>query len=371
MEHEQARREFLKLGTTGLAVAGLVGATAATLAPEQAAAQAAAGSTAAHGARPRQADRRHRQHQRALALREREGRARRHGHHHGADPRQGPVRRREQGRVRPPGSGPAHPEHHDRQGRHRHPVHDGDARARAARRLHASLLRRGHRAPDPARRAEQELRPAPRRRRASTQGVDPAERRCRALGAPGAAAGAGDADRHAGERHPGARIAARRCGGGRPVDRALARRPQPEPLRRLRARSGTACSTAPRPAGRPGLAEFRQHDLQRRHVRPPERPLRRGLQGIFRPRRAGAARPASRRSDLAGAALPSGSAGASPRTDDGLHAQLQPDLAAFRQALGRPAPQPRTRGPGDRDRGRDRARARDRARVAAGGSCGP
>jgi polar amino acid transport system substrate-binding protein len=45
VEHEQARREFLRLGTTGLAVAGLVGATAATIAPESAAAQAPAGST--------------------------------------------------------------------------------------------------------------------------------------------------------------------------------------------------------------------------------------------------------------------------------------------------------------------------------------
>src|SRR5687768_8627680 len=39
VEHEQARREFLRLGTTGLAVAGLVGAT------ERAAAQAPAGGT--------------------------------------------------------------------------------------------------------------------------------------------------------------------------------------------------------------------------------------------------------------------------------------------------------------------------------------
>src|SRR5918997_3941131 len=45
VEHEQARREFLRLGTTGLAVAGLVGATAATIAPERAAAQAPSGST--------------------------------------------------------------------------------------------------------------------------------------------------------------------------------------------------------------------------------------------------------------------------------------------------------------------------------------
>jgi polar amino acid transport system substrate-binding protein len=42
VEHEQARRDFLKLGTTGVAVAGL--AAAATLAPEKAAAQAASGS---------------------------------------------------------------------------------------------------------------------------------------------------------------------------------------------------------------------------------------------------------------------------------------------------------------------------------------
>src|SRR5215208_6732629 len=45
VEHEQARREFLKLGTTGLAVAGLVGATAATLMAQDAAAQAPGAST--------------------------------------------------------------------------------------------------------------------------------------------------------------------------------------------------------------------------------------------------------------------------------------------------------------------------------------
>jgi polar amino acid transport system substrate-binding protein len=44
MEHERPRREFLKLGTAGVAMAGLVGATAATLTPEKAAAQASAGS---------------------------------------------------------------------------------------------------------------------------------------------------------------------------------------------------------------------------------------------------------------------------------------------------------------------------------------
>ncbi len=42
MEHEEARRGFLKLGTAGLAVAGL--ATAATLSAEKAAAQSAPGS---------------------------------------------------------------------------------------------------------------------------------------------------------------------------------------------------------------------------------------------------------------------------------------------------------------------------------------
>ena len=45
MEHEHARREFLKLGTTGLVVAGLAGATAATLTAQDAAAQAPGGST--------------------------------------------------------------------------------------------------------------------------------------------------------------------------------------------------------------------------------------------------------------------------------------------------------------------------------------
>jgi polar amino acid transport system substrate-binding protein len=44
VEHERARREFLKLGTTGVAVAGLATAAAATLAAEKAAAQAPSGS---------------------------------------------------------------------------------------------------------------------------------------------------------------------------------------------------------------------------------------------------------------------------------------------------------------------------------------
>src|SRR6476661_8355223 len=44
VKHERERREFLKLGTTGVAVAGLIGATAATLTPGQAAAQSASSS---------------------------------------------------------------------------------------------------------------------------------------------------------------------------------------------------------------------------------------------------------------------------------------------------------------------------------------
>jgi polar amino acid transport system substrate-binding protein len=44
VEHERARREFLKLGTTGVAVAGLATAAAATLTAEKAAAQAPSGS---------------------------------------------------------------------------------------------------------------------------------------------------------------------------------------------------------------------------------------------------------------------------------------------------------------------------------------
>jgi polar amino acid transport system substrate-binding protein len=44
VEHEQGRREFLKLGTTGVAVAGLVGAAAATFTAEKAAAQSPSGS---------------------------------------------------------------------------------------------------------------------------------------------------------------------------------------------------------------------------------------------------------------------------------------------------------------------------------------
>ena len=44
VEHEQARRDFLKLGTAGAAAAGIIGAAAATLVPEKAAAQAASGS---------------------------------------------------------------------------------------------------------------------------------------------------------------------------------------------------------------------------------------------------------------------------------------------------------------------------------------
>ncbi len=43
VEHEQARRDFLKLGTTGIAVAGLA-AAGATLTPEKAAAQAVGNS---------------------------------------------------------------------------------------------------------------------------------------------------------------------------------------------------------------------------------------------------------------------------------------------------------------------------------------
>jgi polar amino acid transport system substrate-binding protein len=44
VEHVEARREFLKLGTTGLAVAGIVGATAAAMRVETAAAQSASAS---------------------------------------------------------------------------------------------------------------------------------------------------------------------------------------------------------------------------------------------------------------------------------------------------------------------------------------
>jgi polar amino acid transport system substrate-binding protein len=44
VEHEQARREFLKLSTTGIAAASLIGAAATTLVPEKAAAQATSGS---------------------------------------------------------------------------------------------------------------------------------------------------------------------------------------------------------------------------------------------------------------------------------------------------------------------------------------
>ena len=44
VEHERARREFLKLGTTGVAIAGLATAAAATLTAEKAAAQAPSGS---------------------------------------------------------------------------------------------------------------------------------------------------------------------------------------------------------------------------------------------------------------------------------------------------------------------------------------
>ena len=41
-------------------------------------------------------------------------------------------------------------------------------------------------------------------------------------------------------------------------------------------------------AGRPRLAALRQHDLERRHVRPPERDLRPGVRRLLRPEAAGA-----------------------------------------------------------------------------------
>ncbi len=103
---------------------------------------------AAHGAGPRQADRRHRLDQSAVAFRGRQGPTHRHGHRHGAHPRQGPVRRRDQGRIRPAGGRCAHPQHHHRQGRRRDPVHDRLAGARPAGGVLPPLLRRGRGAAD-------------------------------------------------------------------------------------------------------------------------------------------------------------------------------------------------------------------------------
>ena len=76
-----------------------------------------------------------------------------------------------------------------------------------------------------------------------TQGLDPAERRRRAVGARGAAAGRGAADRQPGQRHPGARFQPRRRRRGRPLDGVVdgqARSPTSTPTP---ARSGSACCT--------------------------------------------------------------------------------------------------------------------------------
>ena len=157
MNDTSKRRDFLKLGMAGLATAGVIGA-AASVDVQKAAAQSAGdsrlrtvldrgklivgtGSTNA-----------------PWHFEDDERQARRHGHRDGAHPRQGPVRRREQDRVRHPGRGAAHPEHRERQGRHHDPVHDRHRAARAARGVLAAVLRRGHRAAGAQGRRAQDLR---------------------------------------------------------------------------------------------------------------------------------------------------------------------------------------------------------------------
>ena len=179
MDDEKGRREFLKIGSAGLVMAGMAGAAAATLTAEKAAAQSAPGSllrTVLDRGK--------------LIVGTGSTNAPWHfenekGELVGMDITMAQILAKglfddeKQGRVRPAGSGAAHPQHHHRQGRHRHPVHDDDAAARAAGRIHPALLRRGHCAADASRCA---------RTRASTsllaggeqhQGLDPAERRRR------------------------------------------------------------------------------------------------------------------------------------------------------------------------------------------------
>jgi hypothetical protein len=83
------RREFLKLGIGGAVLAGAAGMGA--LSAQKAAAQSAPGSLLRTVI-----DRGHlivgTGSTNALALRGRGRKARRHGHHHGADPGQGPLR---------------------------------------------------------------------------------------------------------------------------------------------------------------------------------------------------------------------------------------------------------------------------------------
>ena len=165
MDDEKGRREFLKIGSAGLVMAGMAGAAAATLTAEKAAAQSAPGSLLRTvldrgklivGTGSTNAPWHFENEQGELV---------------GMDitmaqyPGQGPVRRPDQGRVRHAGSGAAHPQCHHRQGRHHHPVHDHDAAALATGQLLAALLRRGRCAADASRRREQDLRRVDRRRR--------------------------------------------------------------------------------------------------------------------------------------------------------------------------------------------------------------
>ena len=142
---------------------------------------------AADRARSRPCDRRHRQHQPALAFRGRRRRADRHGHRPRAPARQGAVRGSREGRVRARRGRRAHPEPRDRQGRRDLPVHDDHAGPRAAGRVHDSLLPGRRRLHADEGRRPQELRRAQGRRRRHHdlgaaervhRGVDP-PRRCR------------------------------------------------------------------------------------------------------------------------------------------------------------------------------------------------
>ena len=115
----------------------------------------------------------------------------------------------DQGRVRHPVVGFAHPERAHRQGRHHLPVHDGDRRPRPAGRLHHPLLSRRRRpAPDEERQVQELRRGEGRRQRRDHLG--PAERLCRGAGPPGAARGQGRPVRQRRPHLPGAEFRPRR-----------------------------------------------------------------------------------------------------------------------------------------------------------------
>ncbi len=147
MEDEKGRREFLKIGSAGLLLAG---AAAATLTAEKAAAQSAPGSllrTVLDRGK--------------LLVGTGSTNAPWHfenekGELVGMDITMARILAKglfdDEKKVEFVRQDPAQriPNITTGQGRYRHPVHDGDAAARPARRLHPALLRRGHRAADPA-----------------------------------------------------------------------------------------------------------------------------------------------------------------------------------------------------------------------------